>query len=70
MVCGNFVYNHFVECHDTNYFLANDKINDIICLPREKVHNIVPVLACNDRVLRILKVVKIIVPLLPLIKVL
>ncbi|GAB6029517.1 Bardet-Biedl syndrome 7 protein, variant 2 [Chamberlinius hualienensis] len=55
MVCGNYVYSHFVDCRDTNYYLSADKINDIACLPSEKIGFHVPVLACEDRVLRILK---------------
>ncbi|KAB7495673.1 Bardet-Biedl syndrome 7-like protein [Armadillidium nasatum] len=37
LVCGDYVYNHYCDCQDTNYYLAADKINDVIALPAEKV---------------------------------
>lgn len=37
LVCGDYVYNHYHDCQDSNYYLAADKINDIISLPAEKV---------------------------------
>ena len=37
LVCGDYVYNHYHDCQDSNYYLAPDKINDIIALPAEKV---------------------------------
>ncbi|XP_054708555.1 Bardet-Biedl syndrome 7 protein homolog [Uloborus diversus] len=54
-VCGNFIFNHYYECQDQNYYLSTDHINDIICLDMDKVGTIVPILACQDRVLRVLK---------------
>ena len=48
MVCGNYVYNHYNDCKDSNYLLAGDKINDVIALPVEKVKSLRPVLACGD----------------------
>lgn len=36
-MCGDYVYNHYHDCQDSNYFLAADKINDLITLPAEKV---------------------------------
>ena len=53
---GNFVYNHYHDCKDANYFLSADKICDVICLPTEKCPEITPILACQDRVLRVLQV--------------
>ncbi|CAG2256205.1 BBS7 [Mytilus edulis] len=53
--CGNYVYNHYKDCKDTNYFLSADKISDVLCLPMEKNDDITPVLACQDRVLRVLQ---------------
>ncbi|KAK7097977.1 BBSome complex member BBS7-like isoform X1 [Littorina saxatilis] len=54
-VCGNFVYNHYHDCKDTNYMLCGDKINDVLCLPTERVQDLIPILACQDRVLRVLQ---------------
>ncbi|XP_055938767.1 Bardet-Biedl syndrome 7 protein homolog isoform X3 [Argiope bruennichi] len=54
-VCGNFMYNHYYECQDQNYYLSVDSINDMICLDMDKVGTIVPILACQDRILRVLK---------------
>ncbi|XP_029844333.2 Bardet-Biedl syndrome 7 protein homolog [Ixodes scapularis] len=55
MVCGEYVYNHYFECQDKNYFLSGGRINDMIVLPAEKLKTLVPVLACQDRLLRVLK---------------
>ncbi|KAK3099890.1 hypothetical protein FSP39_011300 [Pinctada imbricata] len=52
---GNFVYNHYHDCKDTNYFLSADKICDVICLPMDKCPEVTPILACQDRVLRVLQ---------------
>lgn len=54
-LCGNYVFNHYHEFQDENYFLSPDKINDIICLPSKIDGRILPVLACQDRVLRVLQ---------------
>lgn len=54
-LCGNFIFNHYYECQDQNYYLSGDHINDLICLDMDKVGTIVPVLACQDRILRVLK---------------
>ncbi|XP_071527283.1 BBSome complex member BBS7-like isoform X2 [Panulirus ornatus] len=55
LVCGDYVYNHYHDCQDSNYYLAADKINDIISLPAEKMKSLVPVLACEDRLLRVMR---------------
>lgn len=55
-VCASYIYNHYCDCKDQNYYLSGDKINDIICLSSENVTRLVPVLACQDRVLRVLQV--------------
>ncbi len=55
-VCGSYVYNHYVDCRDTNYYLSSDKINDILCLPPKPDLPLCPVLACQDNTLRALKV--------------
>ncbi|KAL4641776.1 Bardet-Biedl syndrome 7 protein [Arapaima gigas] len=54
-VCASYIYNHYCDCKDQDYYLSGDKINDIVCLPAETLGRIVPVLACQDRVLRVLK---------------
>ncbi|XP_078457100.1 BBSome complex member BBS7 isoform X1 [Lampetra fluviatilis] len=54
-LCGSYIYNHYRDCQDKNYFLSTDKISDLLCLPAERVPDLTPVLACNDRVLRVLK---------------
>lgn len=58
-VCASYIYNHYCDCKDQNYFLSGDKINDMVCLPVETVGRTVPVLACQDRVLRILQVISV-----------
>ncbi|KAJ7357670.1 Bardet-Biedl syndrome 7 protein [Desmophyllum pertusum] len=55
-LCGNYIYNHYHDCKDENYFLSGDKITDVLCLPTKKNTDVlVPVLACQDRVLRVLQ---------------
>lgn len=55
-VCASYIYNHYCDCKDQDYFLSGDKINDITCLYSENLNRLVPVLACQDRVLRVLQV--------------
>uniref|UniRef100_A0A8D2D682 Bardet-Biedl syndrome 7 protein homolog n=1 Tax=Sciurus vulgaris TaxID=55149 RepID=A0A8D2D682_SCIVU len=52
---ASYIYNHYCDCKDQHYYLSADKINDVICLPVERVPRITPVLACQDRVLRVLQ---------------
>ncbi|KAK7070006.1 Bardet-Biedl syndrome 7 protein, partial [Halocaridina rubra] len=54
LVCGDYIYNHYHDCQDSNYFLSPDRINDVISLPAEKMKSLVPVLACEDRLLRVM----------------
>ncbi|XP_048827150.1 Bardet-Biedl syndrome 7 protein [Brienomyrus brachyistius] len=54
-VCASYIYNHYCDCKDQDYYLSGDKINDIVCLPAESPGRIIPVLACQDRVLRVLQ---------------
>ncbi|XP_028815428.1 BBSome complex member BBS7 isoform X1 [Denticeps clupeoides] len=54
-VCASYIYNHYCDCKDQDYYLSGDKINDIVCLPGDKVGRAVPILACQDRVLRVLQ---------------
>lgn len=55
-VCATYIYNHYCDCKDQDYFLSGDKINDITCLSSENLTRLVPVLACQNRVLRVLQV--------------
>lgn len=55
-LCASYIYNHYCDCKDQHYYLSGDKINDVLCLPVDKVNSITPVLACQDRVLRVLQV--------------
>ncbi|XP_075234502.1 BBSome complex member BBS7-like [Lycorma delicatula] len=54
LVAGDHVYNHYKDCKDANAFLCGDKINDLISLNVEKYHQLVPILACQDRSLQVL----------------
>ncbi|XP_061690650.1 Bardet-Biedl syndrome 7 protein isoform X1 [Syngnathoides biaculeatus] len=54
-VCASYIYNHYCDCKDQDYFLSGDKINDIVCLTSEELPRPIPVLACQDRVLRVLQ---------------
>lgn len=51
---GNYIFNHYVDCKDEDYYLCSDRINDMLCLPLSRIQEITPVLACQDRVLRVL----------------
>ncbi|XP_043223062.1 Bardet-Biedl syndrome 7 protein homolog isoform X2 [Amphibalanus amphitrite] len=55
LVCSSFIYNHFYDCEDTNYYLSGEEITDVISLPAERINSFVPVLACRDRSLRVMK---------------
>ncbi|XP_044285263.1 Bardet-Biedl syndrome 7 protein isoform X2 [Varanus komodoensis] len=52
---ASYIYNHYCDCKDQHYYLSGDKINDVLCLPVEKLSCIIPILACQDRVLRVLQ---------------
>ncbi|XP_019862996.1 PREDICTED: Bardet-Biedl syndrome 7 protein homolog [Amphimedon queenslandica] len=58
---GSYVFNHYVDCIDTDYYLSADTINSVICLPETShasssaARGLVPVLACEDCALRVLK---------------
>ncbi|NXS45280.1 BBS7 protein, partial [Balaeniceps rex] len=55
LLCASYIYNHYCDCKDQHYYLSGDKINDVLCLPVDKVNCITPVLACQDRLLRVLQ---------------
>ncbi len=52
---GSYIFNHYIDCKDENYYLCSDRINDVSCLPLARVTEVTPVLACQDRVLRVLE---------------
>ena len=55
-MCGPYVYNHYLDCKDTDYYLCSDRINDVLCLPSSPDRQLSPILACQDCSLRLLKV--------------
>jgi len=55
MLCGNYIYNQYHDCHDVAYYLCADELNDVLVLPTEN-RTLTPVLACKDRMIRILQV--------------
>jgi len=55
-VCASYIYNHYCDCKDQNYFLSGDKINDLTCVTSPHLARPTPVLACQDRLLRVLQV--------------
>lgn len=58
VVCGGFIFQRYSDLRDRDYYYSADKINDIVCLPLEassSVEDLLPILACDDRVLRVLK---------------
>ncbi|XP_047143361.1 Bardet-Biedl syndrome 7 protein homolog [Hydra vulgaris] len=48
-LCSSYIYNHYHENSDQNYYLASDKINDIVVLTMPDGMPCLPVLACQDR---------------------
>ncbi|XP_072040568.1 BBSome complex member BBS7-like [Amphiura filiformis] len=52
---GSYIFNHYIDCKDENYYLCSDRINDVSCLPMPRVTEVTPVLACQDRVLRVIE---------------
>uniref|UniRef100_A0A915IC27 Bardet-Biedl syndrome 7 n=1 Tax=Romanomermis culicivorax TaxID=13658 RepID=A0A915IC27_ROMCU len=58
-LCGSYSMTHYRDCHEVNYYLCGDRINDLICLPVLEGgwvgRPLTPVLACDDRTLKVLK---------------
>jgi len=52
---GEFMYNTFINCKDTYFFIANDRINDLVCehVTRQNTRP-EAVLACQDRMVRVI----------------
>ena len=44
-----------MDCRDTDYYVCEDSISDVLALPGEKVKHLTPVLACHDRSIRVLR---------------
>uniref|UniRef100_A0A9J2PPS3 Ciliary BBSome complex subunit 2 middle region domain-containing protein n=1 Tax=Ascaris lumbricoides TaxID=6252 RepID=A0A9J2PPS3_ASCLU len=58
-LCGRLSFNHYHDCADANYYLCNDRINDVLCLPVVEGswvgRGITPVLACDDKTIKVLQ---------------
>jgi len=54
-VCSEFTFNHYVDCKDKNFYLCNDKINEMMAIPIVGDHAHNAVLACNDQMVRVLQ---------------
>lgn len=54
-LASKYIYQRYLNLEDKDYLLCPDQINDIICLPLSKNKEVIPILACRDRVLRILR---------------
>jgi Bardet-Biedl syndrome 7 protein len=54
-LCGTYIYNHYQDCKDIDYYLSPDRINDVLYLNTERSPDPLPILACQDRMLRILR---------------
>eukprot|EP00116_Pleurobrachia_bachei_P008880 sb/3469142/ len=52
-ITGHYIYNMYRNCKDTHFYLSSDKINDICGIPND-AQEVIPVLGCQDRVLRVL----------------
>ncbi|XP_036170891.1 Bardet-Biedl syndrome 7 protein isoform X1 [Myotis myotis] len=55
LLSASYIYSHYCDCKDQHYYLSGDRINDVICLPVERLPHLTPVLACQDRLLRVLQ---------------
>ena len=51
------MYNHYVDCQDTDYYLSCDTINAVLNISTNDTDEVLPVLACQDCALRVLKVI-------------
>ncbi|KAI9565490.1 hypothetical protein GHT06_009282 [Daphnia sinensis] len=47
-VFNSYVYNHYQNGKETNYFLSTDRINAVAVLPLDKVPSLTPLLGCQD----------------------
>jgi len=52
---GEFMYNQFLNCKDTYFFISNDRINDLTCdhITRQ-TNRPEAILACQDRMVRVI----------------
>jgi len=52
---GEFMYNTFLNCKDTYFFMANDRINDLVCEQITGARIFDAALACQDRMVRVVQ---------------
>ncbi|KOO21327.1 bardet-biedl syndrome 7 [Chrysochromulina tobinii] len=52
---GEFMYNTFINCKDTYFFMSSDRINDIMCDHVSGGRSIDAALACQDRMIRVVQ---------------
>ena len=52
---GEFMYNTFINCKDTYFFMSSDRINDIVCDRLSGGRSIDAALACQDRMIRVVQ---------------
>ena len=51
---GEFMYNQFINCKDTYFYISNDRINDLVCDHIVRATNKPEcILACQDRMVRV-----------------
>jgi len=55
---GEYMYNFYVDTKDAGYYMAPDRINDLLLLPILNHVDPNPVLACQDRHVRVLDINK------------
>ncbi|EFX79859.1 hypothetical protein DAPPUDRAFT_197260 [Daphnia pulex] len=48
VVSNSYVYNHYQDGKEANYFLSTDRINAVAVLPLNKVPSLTPLLGCQD----------------------
>ena len=51
---GEYIYTQFVQCKDTHFFMASDRINDLTCEHVTGQARAEAVLACQDRMVRVI----------------
>ena len=50
---GEYMYNQFIDCKDTYFFMSNDRINDLVCERIVGGAQIECAMACQDRMVRV-----------------
>ena len=54
VLCGNYSYNHFVDCKETNYLRCTDTIGSVLCLPLTKSEELWSVVGCEDKTIQMI----------------